>query len=131
MDYNPFYPRKPCSLVDLIASAASTQPSPSLFSALAPLSPLAQPSPLNALSSPSPPRPPLGVPAAVQALTAPPLLQVKRKVYFAFDFDDVIRVNNVRQIGKIGSREQKTHGPSSIAACGKNAISKTKKRSRN
>lgn len=32
---------------------------------------------------------------------------VKRKVYFAFDFDDLIRVNNVRQIGKIGPREQK------------------------
>jgi hypothetical protein len=27
---------------------------------------------------------------------------VKRKVYFAFDFDDLMRVNNVRQIGKIG-----------------------------
>src|SRR5215472_11148772 len=32
---------------------------------------------------------------------------VKRKVYFAFDFDDLIRVNNVRQVGKIGSCEQK------------------------
>jgi hypothetical protein len=31
--------------------------------------------------------------------------QVKRKVYFAFSFDDVMRVNNVRQIGKIGLRE--------------------------
>jgi len=32
---------------------------------------------------------------------------LKRKVYFAFDFDDLIRVNNVRQVGKIGPREQK------------------------
>jgi len=29
---------------------------------------------------------------------------VKRMAYFAFDFDDVIRVNNVRQTGKIGFR---------------------------
>jgi hypothetical protein len=28
-------------------------------------------------------------------------------VYFAFDFDDLIRVNNVRQIGKIEPRERK------------------------
>jgi hypothetical protein len=28
-------------------------------------------------------------------------------VYFAFDFDDLIRVNNVRQIGKIAPRERK------------------------
>ena len=28
----------------------------------------------------------------------------KRMVYFAFDFDDVMRVNNVRQTGKIGGR---------------------------
>jgi hypothetical protein len=32
---------------------------------------------------------------------------VKRMVYFAFDFDDLIRVNNVRQIGKIAPRERK------------------------
>ena len=64
---------------------------------------------MSALSAPTPIplRPPVGVPMAVKALTAPPLLQVKRKVYFAFDFDDVIRVNNARQIGKIGSREQR------------------------
>jgi hypothetical protein len=36
------------------------------------------------------------------ALIAEP---VKRKVYFAFDFDDLMRVNNVRQVGKIGPRE--------------------------
>jgi hypothetical protein len=29
---------------------------------------------------------------------------VRRMAYFAFDFDDVIRVNNVRQTGKIGFR---------------------------
>ena len=31
--------------------------------------------------------------------------QVKRKVYFAFTFSDIMRVNNVRQIGKIATRE--------------------------
>ena len=46
----------------------------------------------------------LPIAPTVNALTAP---EVKRKVYFAFDFDDLIRVNNVRQVGKIGPREQK------------------------
>ena len=38
---------------------------------------------------------------------------VNRKVYFAFDFDDLMRVNNVRQVGKVGPREQK--GPWSFS----------------
>jgi MTH538 TIR-like domain (DUF1863) len=33
--------------------------------------------------------------------------EVKRKVYFAFSFDDIMRVNNVRQVGKIGPREMR------------------------
>jgi hypothetical protein len=33
--------------------------------------------------------------------------QVKRRVYFAFRFRDIMRVNNVRQSGKIGQDEQK------------------------
>jgi hypothetical protein len=33
--------------------------------------------------------------------------EVRRKVYFAFDFDDLMRVNNVRQTGKIGPRDMK------------------------
>lgn len=33
--------------------------------------------------------------------------EVKRKVYFAFTFSDILRVNNVRQIGKIGPRESR------------------------
>jgi hypothetical protein len=37
-------------------------------------------------------------------VTAP---EVKRKVYFAFSFSDVIRVNCVRNSGKIGSQETK------------------------
>jgi hypothetical protein len=46
---------------------------------------------------------------AVATATAPaaPVVgpePVKRKAYFAFDFDDVIRVNNVRHTGKIGPR---------------------------
>jgi hypothetical protein len=39
-------------------------------------------------------------PAAPVVRAAP----VRRMAYFAFDFDDVIRVNNVRQTGKIGFR---------------------------
>lgn len=35
------------------------------------------------------------------------VLTVKRKVYFAFRFKDIMRVNNVRQSGKIGQDEQK------------------------
>jgi hypothetical protein len=104
MDDNPFFPRKPRSLTELIASAPSTQ-LPSPFSAPVPYT---EPSLLNALTSPlTQSHPFVGVPPAVQARTAPPLLQVKRKVYFAFGFDDLMRVNNVRQIGKIGPREQK------------------------
>jgi hypothetical protein len=32
---------------------------------------------------------------------------IKRKVYFAFRFKDIMRVNNVRQSGKIGCEEEK------------------------
>ena len=39
-----------------------------------------------------------------QAVPAAKPEPIKRMVYFAFDFDDVIRVNNVRQTGKIGGR---------------------------
>jgi hypothetical protein len=33
--------------------------------------------------------------------------QTKRNVYFAFRFKDIMRVNNVRQSGKIGQDEQR------------------------
>lgn len=54
----------------------------------------------------------LGIPAPVLPVARPTAPAVpaakpeplKRMVYFAFDFDDVIRVNNVRQTGKIGGR---------------------------
>jgi hypothetical protein len=36
-----------------------------------------------------------------------PIQLAKRKVYFAFRFKDIMRVNNVRQSGKIGQDEQK------------------------
>jgi len=58
--------------------------------------PATQTNPFGALSPVSPVRP------AVGAL----LSGVKRKVYFAFSFDDVLRVNNVRQIGKIGPPQE-------------------------
>jgi hypothetical protein len=34
------------------------------------------------------------------------LPQTKRKVYFAFEFDDLMRVNNVRQTGKVGNEKR-------------------------
>jgi hypothetical protein len=51
----------------------------------------------------------LGTPAAVLPVARPPAPTIrpeppKRMVYFAFDFDDLMRVNNVRQTGKIGGR---------------------------
>jgi hypothetical protein len=36
-----------------------------------------------------------------------PNMQIKRKVYFAFRFKDIMRVNNVRQAGKIGQDQEK------------------------
>ena len=42
-------------------------------------------------------------PSALRTLDAP----TKRKVYFAFRFKDIMRVNNVRQSGKIGQDEEK------------------------
>ena len=58
--------------------------------------------------------------ALIRALSSPPALPVvrpaapvtptvrpqppRRMTYFAFDFDDLMRVNNVRQTGKIGGR---------------------------
>jgi antiphage defense system Thoeris ThsB-like protein len=67
-----------------------------------PLAPISIAELLNSYTPPPPTR--LPVNPLVNALTAP---TVQRKVYFAFDFDDLMRVNNVRQIGKIGPREQK------------------------
>jgi Thoeris protein ThsB, TIR-like domain len=55
---------------------------------------------------PLPPSIPLAPPLARSpAPTAIP--EVKRKVYFAFTFSDILRVNNVRQIGKIVPRESR------------------------
>jgi hypothetical protein len=59
--------------------------------------------PPNALGRISPPVMPYR-PAAPVPVVVP---EVKRKVYFAFSFSDVIRVNNVRNTGKIGPRETK------------------------
>jgi hypothetical protein len=48
---------------------------------------------------------PRAIPALpVSPAPAPRPEPTKRMVYFAFDFDDVMRVNNVRQTGKIGGR---------------------------
>jgi hypothetical protein len=76
------------------------------------LDPLPAATPTNALyPRPVPPPTPrlpttfLGDVFATPALVAIP--EVKRKVYFAFSFGDIVRVNNVRQIGKIGPRESR------------------------
>jgi hypothetical protein len=49
---------------------------------------------------------PTGV-SALFGTSALPIQPAKRKVYFAFRFKDIMRVNNVRQSGKIGQDEQK------------------------
>jgi hypothetical protein len=47
-------------------------------------------------------------PVGVSALLGSelPVQSVKRKVYFAFRFKDIMRVNNVRQSGKVGQEEE-------------------------
>ena len=106
---NTLYPNFGKGLLDLIGDP---QPQTSLtnypnalssFGSLSPLAPLTVAELLRSYS-PSPPAPRVPVQPAINALMAP---AVKRKVYFAFDFDDLMRVNNVRQIGKIGPREQR------------------------
>jgi hypothetical protein len=66
-----------------------------------------RPPPNNSLAPSPPAMPPallaqvfpvLPAKSATNALVRP---QVKRKVYFAFDFEDLFRVNNVRQAWKI------------------------------
>jgi hypothetical protein len=88
-----------------------TEPVP--FATLAALSENASHNPLSAVTTPSltkllnrygPLTPPLPPAAVVKALSAP---AVKRKVYFAFRYKDIMRVNNVRQSGKIGFDEDK------------------------
>jgi hypothetical protein len=60
--------------------------------------------PTSALSRyTSPPALPVAPYRSAPAPVAIP--EVKRKVYFAFSFSDIVRVNNVRQIGKIEPRE--------------------------
>src|SRR5262249_45248002 len=58
---------------------------------------------LEALARPAPP------PRSLQPTTLGGLLAPtqKRMVYFAFAFDDQMRVNNIRQFGKIGPRESR------------------------
>ena len=105
---NPFFPTKPRNALADLLSTGPPPPAPSNpfsgLSALSVSSPLAQPTLLSLLSSNTPPPPPR-LPAAplVNALMAP---AIKRKVYFAVDFDDLMRVNNVRQTGKIAPRVQ-------------------------
>jgi len=106
---NPFYPKDSFgSLLSLINNDAP-KPSNDYFGTLAALArppatnallPVQSPLSLDALTAlyVKPPTPKLPVSSVVNALTA------QRMAYFAFDFDDVIRVNNVRQTGKIGPR---------------------------
>ena len=106
---SPFYPKDSFgSLLSLINNDAP-KPSNDYFGTLAALArppatnallPVESPLSLDALTAlyVKPPTPKLPVSSVVNALTA------QRMAYFAFDFDDVIRVNNVRQTGKIGPR---------------------------
>ncbi len=57
---------------------------------------------MRALSSPSPTLPAVRPAAPVTPAVRPQ--PARRMTYFAFDFDDLMRVNNVRQTGKIGFR---------------------------
>jgi antiphage defense system Thoeris ThsB-like protein len=72
--------------------------------ALHALSAVSAPSLTGLLSGYRPLSPQLPTTGLVKALSAP---AVKRKVYFAFRFKDIMRVNNVRQSGKIGFDEDK------------------------
>jgi antiphage defense system Thoeris ThsB-like protein len=122
--FSSFSPESPLALSSLLNSPAPDpipiQPPPAGLSALFPQSesPFGwdntlsakppTPSPLASLVCYTPPAPRLPTTRLGEikpALVALP--EVKRKVYFAFDFDDVIRVNNVRQVGKIGPREER------------------------
>jgi hypothetical protein len=82
-------------------------PNPRSIDWLSPPSPVASPlfslgEALLPIASP-PARPAARLrPANANDIVAVP--QVQRMTYFAFDFDDVMRVNNVRQNGKVGSR---------------------------
>jgi hypothetical protein len=49
------------------------------------------------------------LPRAMPSLPRVPIAIEKRKVYFAFSFSDVMRVNCVRNAGKIGTRETKNY----------------------
>jgi MTH538 TIR-like domain (DUF1863) len=93
------------------ASAPSSNPftTPGMSDLLAGFAPIPYCNPLFDRSTPStldaltksylPPAP---APNNLATVIAP---EVKRKVYFAFSFDDIMRVNNVRQVGKLGLRE--------------------------
>jgi MTH538 TIR-like domain (DUF1863) len=113
-------------LIDLLMGKPSNNLNP--YSRALPVEPLPPPGSVfgspnpwgNALSGiVSPPAPEkenfnallraLGTPAPVLPVARSPAPAVrpeppKRMVYFAFDFDDLMRVNNVRQTGKIGGR---------------------------
>jgi Thoeris protein ThsB, TIR-like domain len=71
--------------------------------------PPGQTNPFDFRSPPSafPPPPPMPFGNGSPVPAAIPIPEVKRKVYFAFTFSDILRVNNVRQIGKIGPRESR------------------------
>jgi len=77
--------------------------------ALSPMPPVGMLS--GVLGSFAPPPRPMLPTTGLGALTATPIPvpDVKRKVYFAFDFDDLMRVNNVRQVGKIWPPREVNH----------------------
>lgn len=87
------------SLADLATPSDASNPFGSYTNTLTPFLQPSTPSVLGTLPYSPAPRLPVAPPKFA------PVPEVKRKVYFAFSFDDVMRVNNVRQTGKIGRRE--------------------------
>ncbi len=70
---------------------------------------LFNPAPATPTSALDPRSMPLPVPRLPTTTQPAPVAipEVKRKVYFAFSFGDIVRVNNVRQVGKVGQRESR------------------------
>lgn len=111
VNYSP--PPKPTSLADAFAFPPPLPPNPfgltpsllgGLFSPAVPPSNRLPVSPANALypatGSPFSFAPGLGMPAVKPALPVAPAV-TKRKGFFSFHFDDLLRVNNVRNAWKI------------------------------
>jgi hypothetical protein len=105
---NPPPPKNPFDFSEASDPFGAFAPTPPLGHSIDPIvSPLnaRYPSPFGMLGVP--PTVPSASTRLANVLAQPQL--ALRRVYFAFSFDDIIRVNNVRMQGKVGSRE--AHNP--------------------